>query len=84
MRIKVPITRRNIISEVLHSHKELPRYKHALEVLFCVVNGYEPIDGYAVDIEDLGYQELYTKTLKKIEELKASLPKPKDSGDTSE
>ena len=40
MKIDIPIIKRNIIREVLYSHKELPRYQHALEILFCAVNGY--------------------------------------------
>ena len=66
--------KRNIIHKVLYSHKELPRYQHALEILFCVVNGYEPIDGYISGIEDVGYRELYTKILKKVKELRAGFP----------
>ena len=84
MKIEVYIRKKNIIREILHSYKELPRYKQALEELFCAVYGYEPRDGYISNIEDHGYQELYTKTLKKIKELRASLPKSKDSGNTSE
>ena len=37
MKIDIPIIKRNIIREVLYSHKELPRYQHALEILFCAV-----------------------------------------------
>lgn len=59
MKIGIPIIRRNFIRKVLYSHKELPRYKHALEILFCAVNGYKPIDGYISGIEDVGYRELY-------------------------
>lgn len=74
MKIDIPIIRSNIIRELLYSHKELPRYQHALEILFCVVNGYEPIDGYISGIEDVGYRELYTKILEKVKELRAGLP----------
>ena len=74
MKIGIPIIRRNFIRKVLYSHKELPRYKHALEILFCAVNGYKPIDGYISGIEDVGYRELYTKILEKVKELRASLP----------
>ena len=74
MKIGIPIIRRNFIRKVLYSHKELPRYKHALEILFCAVNGYEPIDGYISGIEDVGYRELYTKILKKVKELRAGFP----------
>ena len=74
MKIDIPIIKRNIIREVLYSHKELPRYQRALEILFCAVNGYEPIDGYISDIEDAGYRELYAKILEKVKELRAGLP----------
>lgn len=74
MKIDIPIIKRNIIREVLYSHKELPRYQHALEILFCAVNGYEPIDRYISDIEDAGYRELYAKILEKVKELRAGLP----------
>lgn len=74
MKIDIPIIKRNIIHEVLYSHKELPRYQHALEILFCAVNGYEPINGYISDIEDAGYRELYTKILEKVNELRAGFP----------
>ena len=74
MKIDIPIIKRNIIREVLYSHKELPRYQRALESLFCAVNGYEPIDGYISDIEDAGYRELYAKILEKVKELRAGLP----------
>lgn len=83
MKIDIPIIRRNIIREVLYSHKELPRYKHALEILFCIVNGYDPIDGYISDIEDVGYQELYTKILEKVNELRAGLPSANNTSNTS-
>lgn len=77
------IKRKNIIHEVLHSYKELPRYKQALEVLFCIANGWEPVDGCASNIEDLGYRELYMKTLNKINELRTNFPNSaKDSGNT--
>lgn len=74
MKIDIPIIKRNIIREVLYSHKELPRYQRALEILFCAVNGYEPIDGYISDIEVAGYRELYAKILEKVKELRAGLP----------
>ena len=74
MKIGIPIIRRKFIRKVLYSHKELPLYKHALEILFCAVNGYKPIDGYISGIEDVGYRELYTKILEKVKELRASLP----------
>lgn len=84
MEIDIPIIKRNIIREVLDSHKELPRYQHALEILFCAVNGYKPINGYISGIEDAGYRELYTKILEKVNELKAGLPSANNTNNTSE
>lgn len=84
MKIEVYIRKKNIIREILHSYKELPRYKCALEELFCAVNGYEPCDGYISNIEDPGYRELYTRILEKINELRASLPQAEDGGNTGE
>lgn len=75
MKIDIPIIKRNIIREVLYSHKELPRYQHALEILFCAVNGYEPIDGYISDIEDAGYRELYTKIYEELAKKRQNLDK---------
>ena len=71
MKIGIPIIRRNFIRKVLYSHKELPRYKHALEILFCAVNGYKPIDGYISGIEDVGYRELYTQNIGKSQGAKS-------------
>lgn len=76
--------KRNIIRKVLYSHKELPRYQHALEILFCAVNGYEPINGYISGIEDAGYRELYTKILEKVNELRAGLPSTNNTSNTCE
>lgn len=84
MKIDIPIIKRNIIREVLYSHKELPRYQHALEILFCAVNGYEPINGYISGIEDAGYRELYTKILEKVNKLRADLPSANNTSNTSE
>lgn len=84
MKIDIPIIKRNIIREVLYSHKELPRYQHALEILFCAVNGYEPINGYISGIEDAGYRELYTKILEKVNKLRADLPNANNTSNTSE
>ena len=84
MEIDIPIIKRNIIRKVLYSHKELPRYQHALEILFCAVNGYEPINGYISDIEDAGYRELYTKILEKVNELRAGLPSTNNTSNTCE
>lgn len=50
----------------------------------CAVNGYEPIDGYISDIEDAGYRELYTKILKKVNELRAGLPSTNNTSNTCE
>ena len=84
MKIDIPIIKRNIIRKVLYSHKELPWYQHALEILFCAVNGYEPINGYISGIEDAGYRELYTKILEKVNELRVGLPSANNTNNTSE
>lgn len=85
MKIEVYIKRKNIIREVLRSYKEMPRYKRALESLFCAINGWTPCDGDVCNIEDSGYRELYTKTLEKIKELRTSFPdSTKDSDYTGE
>ena len=74
-----------IVPGALFSMKiDIPRYQHALEILFCAVNGYEPIDGYISDIEDAGYRELYTKILKKVNELRAGLPSTNNTSNTCE
>ena len=43
-----------------------------------------PIDGYISDIEDAGYRELYTKILKKVNELRAGLPSTNNTSNTCE
>ena len=60
----------------------LPRYQHPLEILFCAVNGYEPINGYISGIEDAGYRELYTKILEKVNELRVGLPSANNTNNT--